>query len=89
MTGVPHTGFYLGDLWRFDTRTRGWDRVDNTAVNDPAPSGRSSHVMTSAGLDLWLHGGSGDTYSGEGDTCSAHTALPGCCGCSEGESDSL
>jgi hypothetical protein len=75
MTSVPHAGDYLADLWRFDTSTRGWDRVDITTANGASPSGRASHVMTSIGLDLWLHGGSGDTYSGEGDTCSSHTAL--------------
>jgi hypothetical protein len=74
MTGVPDAGS-VGDLWRFDTSTRGWDPVDNTVTNGAAPSSRSSHVMTSVGLNLWLHGGSGDTYSGEGDTRSAHTAL--------------
>jgi hypothetical protein len=75
MTGVPHPGFYSTELWRFDTRTRLWDRVDNTVSNGAVPSGRKDHVMTSVGLDLWLHGGQGDMYSGEGDTCSAHTVM--------------
>jgi hypothetical protein len=74
ITGVPHVGL-SAELWRFDTSTRGWQRVDNTAANGAAPTGRASHVMTSVGLDLWLHGGSGETDSGEGDTCSARTVL--------------
>jgi hypothetical protein len=79
-------GVYHADLWRFSTSTRGWERVDNTAANGAVPSGRASHVMTSVGLDLWLHGGTGDTYSGEGDTCSGRTALCSASGSSASES---
>jgi hypothetical protein len=46
------------DLWRFDTRTRGWESV---VTNGDVPRGRYSHVMTSVttsvGVDLWMHGG--------------------------------
>ena len=80
MTCVPHAGYYFPYLWRFDTYKRGWERVDNTAANGAAPSGRASHVLISVGLDLWLHGGTGDTYSGEGD------ARRCCCCCAEAES---
>jgi hypothetical protein len=66
----------LPELWRFDTSTRGWERVDTT-INGVAPSARAGHVMTSVGLDLWLHGGLTD--SGEGDTCSFHVVLLRCC----------
>jgi hypothetical protein len=61
------------ELWRFSTSTRGWDRADNTAANGTGPSARSGHVMTSVGLDLWVHGGY--TETGEGDTCATHVAL--------------
>ncbi len=64
MTCVPHAG-RSAELWRFSTSTRGWERVDSTAANGARPSGRQDHVMTSVGLDLWLHGGLTD--SGEGD----------------------
>jgi hypothetical protein len=65
MTSVSYAG-KSAELWRFDTSTREWERVDTT-VNGTAPSARYGHVMTSVGLDLWLHGGLTD--SGEGDTC--------------------
>jgi hypothetical protein len=54
------------ELWRFDTSTHGWERVDNTEGNGDGPSARFGHVMTSVGEDLWIHGGY--TNSGEGDT---------------------
>jgi hypothetical protein len=64
----------IADLWRFDTVTRQWESF---VVNGYAPhggkSGRYHHVMTSVGLDLWLHGGAVD--SGEDDTCSSPAAL--------------
>jgi hypothetical protein len=66
MTGVPYAGF-SSELWRFSTSTREWERVDHTADNGASPSGRENHVMTSVGLDLWVHGGRTD--SGEGDGC--------------------
>jgi hypothetical protein len=72
MTDVPHAG-YSSELWRFSTSTRGWERVESTAANGAGPSGRHGHVMTSVGLDLWLHGGY--TYSGEGVECATHVAL--------------
>ncbi len=63
----------LGDLWRFNTSTRGWELVLDSPgqvqpfekFNRPVPTRRCRHVMTSVGQDLWLHGG--DTDSGEGD----------------------
>ncbi len=72
MTCVPHAGL-SAELWRFSTSTRGWERADSTAAaNGAGPSARVGHVMTSVGLDLWVHGGS--TGSG-GDTCATHVAL--------------
>jgi hypothetical protein len=64
MTFVPYAGF-SSELWRFSTSTRRWERADSIAANGARPSTRHSHVMTSVGLDLWVHGGSTD--SGEGD----------------------
>ncbi len=72
MTCVSHAG--SSELWRFSTSTRGWERADSTAANGAGPSARFGHVMTSVGLDLWLHGG--DTETGEGDT------FDSCCCCS-------
>ena len=72
MTSVPHAD-RSDELWRFSTSTHGWERVDSTAANGAGPSARSGHVMTSVGLDLWVHGGS--TEIGEGDTCVKHVAL--------------
>jgi hypothetical protein len=77
MTCVPHADLSAellsAELWRFSTSTLGWERVDSTAANGAGPSGRSSHVMTSVGLDLWVHGGR--TGLGEGDACATHVAL--------------
>jgi hypothetical protein len=73
MTGVPHAGSYSAELWRFSTSSHGWERADSTVTNGAGPSARYSHVMTSVGLDLWLHGGS--TETGEGDSCATHVAL--------------
>ena len=69
MTCVPHAGF-SAELWRFSTSTRGWELVDSTAVNGAGPCARSYHVMTSVGMDLWLHGGwsLGSGVLGEDDT---------------------
>ena len=67
MTCVSHV-VPSDELWRFSTSTLGWERVDRTAVNGTGPSGRSFHVMSSVGLDLWVHGGD-LTDSGEGDVC--------------------
>ncbi len=72
MTSVPHTG-RSAELWRFCTSTRLWERADSTAANGAGPSGRTGHVMTSVGLDLWLHGGYPET--GEGDICATHVVL--------------
>ncbi len=63
MTCVPYAA-YSSDLWRFSTSTYGWERVDSTVTGD-GPTARYNHVMTSVGLDLWVHGGS--MRSGEGD----------------------
>jgi hypothetical protein len=73
MTSVPHAGL-SAELWRFSTSTRVWERADSTAANGAGPSGRSSHVMTSVGLDLWVYGAR-YTYSSEGDACATHVAL--------------
>jgi hypothetical protein len=72
MTFVPHAGL-SAELWRFSTSTHVWDRANSTAANGAGPSARSGHVMTSVGLDLWVHGGS--TNSGEGDACGTHIVL--------------
>jgi hypothetical protein len=47
------------DLWRFDTSKGVWEEVYVVV----RPSARNSHVMTSVGLDLWLHG----SYGTEGE----------------------
>ena len=73
MTCVPPAGSYCTEMWRFCTSTRVWERVDSTAANGAGPSARFNHVMTSVGLDLWVHGGY--TYSGEGDAFATHVAL--------------
>ena len=72
MTCVPHAD-YSAELWRFTTSTRVWEQADSTTANSAGPSARYGHVMTSVGLDLWLHGGS--TETGEGDSCATHVAL--------------
>ena len=76
MIGVPDTGRST-DLWRFDTSTRRWQRVDNnTSTNGTGPSARYGHVMTSVGVDLWLHGGfPGYLDLGENDGCSSPVTL--------------
>ncbi len=74
MTCVPHAD-YSAELWRFSTSTRVWERVDSTAANGAGPSARAYHVMTSVGLDLWVHGGDTDLSDGEGDGCATHVAL--------------
>jgi hypothetical protein len=71
MTGVPHAG-RSAEVWRFSTSTLVWERADSTAANGAGPSARFGHVMTSVGLDLWVHGGS---TPGEGDACATHVAL--------------
>ncbi len=74
MTCVPHAG-ESAELWRFSTSSRVWELVDSTAANGAGPSARDG-VMTSVGLDLWLHGGyTGVTGTGEGDTCATRVAL--------------
>jgi hypothetical protein len=73
MTCVSHAEYLSAELWWFSTSTRRWDRADSTAVNDAGPSARSGHVMTSVGLDLWVHGGS--TQTGEGNACATHVVL--------------
>jgi hypothetical protein len=73
MTCVPHAGVLSAELWRFTTSTCVWERADSTAANGAGPSARLYHVMTSVGLDLWVHGG--HTGSGEGDACATHVSL--------------
>jgi hypothetical protein len=72
MTCVPHA-VLSAELWWFSTSTRVWERADITVTNGTGPSARRFHVMTSVGLDLWLHGGW--TGSGEGDVCATHVGL--------------
>jgi hypothetical protein len=73
MTCVPDAEDLCAELWRFSTSTRVWERVDSTAANSAGPSARSGHVMTSVGLDLWVHGG--EMRTGEGDACATDVAL--------------
>jgi len=73
MTYVTHAGLSSDELWKFSTSTGGWEREDNTTTNGAGPSARYGHVMTSVGLDLWVHGGWTD--SGEGDACATHVTL--------------
>jgi hypothetical protein len=73
MTCVPHADIPSTELWRFSTSTRVWERTDSNAAAGVGPSARVGHVMTSVGLDLWVHGGY--TTSGEGDACATHVAL--------------
>jgi hypothetical protein len=75
MTGVPHA-VLSAELWRFSTTTRVWERDDITETNGAGPSVRYYHVMTSVGLDLWVHGG--QTETGEGDVVQ-HTWRCCCC----------
>jgi hypothetical protein len=72
MTCVPYAGL-SAELWRFSTSSRVWELADSTAANGAGPSARDGHVMTSVGLDLWLHGGI--TETGEGETCATRVAL--------------
>ncbi len=70
---MTHAG-RSSEMWRFSTSTRGWERVDNTSSNGAGPSARSGHVMTSVGLELWVHGGYTDLGEGDGrmrDTAAA------------------
>jgi hypothetical protein len=73
-----HGGYTLTggstEMWWFSTSTRVWERADSTAVDGAGPSASTGHVMTSVGVDLWVHGGQTD-YSGEGDSCATHVAL--------------
>jgi hypothetical protein len=57
---------FSDELWRLSLKTLEWTRIEVTA-DRARPSARYSHVMSSVGLDLWVHGG--ETSSGEGDTC--------------------
>ena len=70
MTCVTNTVLST-ELWRFDTSTLGWERVDNTVTNGTGPSAISGHVMTSVGLDLWVVGW--NLVSGEGDVYTTHS----------------
>ena len=60
-------------FWRFTTSTRVWERVNSTVTNAVA-------TMTSVGLDLWVVGCEGDSYttaSGEGDTYTTRRTTAG------------
>jgi hypothetical protein len=52
-----------------------------------APSLRKSHVMTSVGLDLWLHGGW--AYPGDGDYTVTYVPHLCCCCCCCAEAESV
>ena len=54
------------ELWRLSLKTLEWTRIE-VKSDRPRPSPRFGHVMSSVGLDLWVHGGV--TGSGEGDGC--------------------
>ena len=60
------------DLWRLSLATLEWTSI-KVMPGGAHPSSRYDHVMTSVGLDLWLHGGF--TGIGEGDTCATRVAL--------------
>ncbi len=62
------------ELWRFCLVTLEWTHLESPS-GDAAPSGRSGHVMTSVGMELWLHGGQTNFERGEGGPCSSPTAL--------------
>jgi hypothetical protein len=68
---VPHAGL-SAELWRLSLTTLEWTSIE-VAAGSARPSARDGHVMTSVGLDLWVHGGSTD--AGEGDACATHVAL--------------
>jgi hypothetical protein len=97
-TETPTAMSCLSDeMWLFSTSTRGWKRVDTTAVNESRPSARVDHTMTSVGLDLWVYGGTTYVFNtlygsttGEGDTCTTRAALLllHCC-CDEAKLDPL
>ncbi len=70
---VPHVEYSTDiELWRLSLATLEWTSIEETP-GGAAPSARYGHVMTSIGLDLWVHGG--DTETGEGDSCATHLAL--------------
>jgi hypothetical protein len=77
-TGTPPGyAFRSNEMWRFDTSKRRWEIVHNGTANGVVPTGngRSNHVMTSVGLDLWMHGGLTAVPFGEDDTCSSPETL--------------
>jgi hypothetical protein len=69
---LPRAGF-SNELWRLSLTTLEWTSIE-VAPGGSGPSARAYHVMTSVGLDLWVHGGYTDV-SGEGDGCATHVAL--------------
>ncbi len=69
---LPRADTYSNDLWRLSLATLEWTSIE-VGSGGARPSARTSHVMTSVGLDLWVHGG--NTGSGEGDVCATHVAL--------------
>jgi hypothetical protein len=68
---LPRAG-RTNDLWRLSLTTLEWTSIE-VAPGGAGPSARQDHVMTSVGLDLWVHGG--NTDSGEGDACATHVTL--------------
>ena len=67
---VPRAG-RSDEVWRLSLATLEWTSIE--VPLGAGPSARDSHVMTSVGLDLWVHGGY--TEIGAGDTCVKHVAL--------------
>ncbi len=67
--GVTRADDVSDELWRLCLSTLEWTLV-KVPTGGASPSGRSNHVMTSVGLDLWVHGG--NTESGEGSVPLRH-----------------
>ncbi len=67
---LPRAGV-SDDLWRLSLSTLEWTNIE-VVPGGVRPSGRENHVMTSVGLDLWVHGGL-SVDSGEGDGCMWNT----------------
>jgi hypothetical protein len=61
-------------MWRLCLSTLEWTHIE-VPSGDARPSARGGHVMTSVGLDLWVHGGKTDSLTGEGDTSATRALL--------------
>ncbi len=53
------------ELWRLCLTTLEWTLIE-VPPDGVRPRRRFGHVMTSVGLDLWVHGGDSEVISGEG-----------------------